>query len=203
MQSPQPGPATALLNAVAALSTTKANYWAESAVDLLLGATLVLAGARAPDIRPAGAALAVLLGLLLFSLIEYGFHRWLFHGPVEVIARGHRRHHENPKGYDGLPFFLPALVLLSLCGLFTLVVRAAYAFTLTGTIALNYVVYGVWHFTVHHHLFGWPPARDWAANHHIHHYHPDTNFGVTSPLWDVVFGTRYARPGAPARPPAP
>jgi sterol desaturase/sphingolipid hydroxylase (fatty acid hydroxylase superfamily) len=29
------------------------------------------------------------------------------------------------------------------------------------------------------------------AHHHIHHYHPETNFGVTSPLWDTILGTRF------------
>jgi len=27
----------------------------------------------------------------------------------------------------------------------------------------------------------------------VHHYHPDSNFGVTTPLWDVLLGTRYVR----------
>ncbi|HEY5999783.1 MAG TPA: sterol desaturase family protein [bacterium] len=193
VQSTTPGPDSALLRVVAALSTTRVNYWAEFAVDVPLGVTLMLAGARSPGARPAAAAATVLFGLLLFSFIEYSFHRWLFHGSVEVIARGHRRHHANPQGYDALPFFVPALILLSLCGLLALVVPRPHALVLTGTVALSYVAYGLWHFTVHHHLFRWPPARDWAANHHIHHYHAETNFGVTSPLWDVVFGTRYAR----------
>jgi 4-hydroxysphinganine ceramide fatty acyl 2-hydroxylase len=30
-----------------------------------------------------------------------------------------------------------------------------------------------------------------AAHHLIHHHHPDANFGVTTPLWDIVLGTRY------------
>jgi sterol desaturase/sphingolipid hydroxylase (fatty acid hydroxylase superfamily) len=27
----------------------------------------------------------------------------------------------------------------------------------------------------------------------VHHYHPDTNFGVTTPLWDILLRTRYVR----------
>jgi dihydroceramide fatty acyl 2-hydroxylase len=29
------------------------------------------------------------------------------------------------------------------------------------------------------------------AHHHLHHYHPGTNFGVTLPLWDTFLGTRF------------
>jgi sterol desaturase/sphingolipid hydroxylase (fatty acid hydroxylase superfamily) len=35
--------------------------------------------------------------------------------------------------------------------------------------------------------------RRWAGFHNIHHYHPETNFGVTTGLWDVLLGTRYRR----------
>lgn len=43
----------------------------------------------------------------------------------------------------------------------------------------------------------------WARRHHFHHHFADArvNHGVTSPLWDLVFGT-YRRPGVikvPAR----
>jgi sterol desaturase/sphingolipid hydroxylase (fatty acid hydroxylase superfamily) len=35
-------------------------------------------------------------------------------------------------------------------------------------------------------------ARHWSAHHLIHHRHADANFGVTTPVWDVLLGTRYA-----------
>jgi sterol desaturase/sphingolipid hydroxylase (fatty acid hydroxylase superfamily) len=157
-----------LLNTISMLSRTPLNYWAEFAVDILFG-------------------------LFLFSIIEYSFHRWLSHGSVQIMAQGHRAHHENPLGYDSLQCFLPALILMALSGLLVLLMPAKYAFLLTGIITLNYVIYGLSHFTIHHHRFHYVLARSWAANHHIHHYHADTNFGVTTPLWDIVFGTRYRR----------
>ena len=43
-------------------------------------------------------------------------------------------------------------------------------------------------------------GRRWAANHHIHHYHPDRNFGVSTPLWDIVLGTRHVSKRAAKRP---
>jgi len=183
-----------LLNALSMLCKTPLNYWAESAVDILFGAVLIFAGLRSNELAPSAVVLTILLGLFLFSIIEYSFHRWLFHGSVQILAQGHRAHHENPLGYDSLPFFLPALILLALTGVFALLMPAKYAFLLTGIITLSYVIYGLSHFTIHHHRFHSVFARNWAANHHIHHYHSDTNFGVTTPLWDVVFGTRFRRP---------
>jgi sterol desaturase/sphingolipid hydroxylase (fatty acid hydroxylase superfamily) len=182
-----------LLNAISMLSKTPLNYWAEFAVDIPFGAVLIFAGLRSNELGPIAVVLTILLGLFLFSIIEYSFHRWLFHGSLQIMAQGHRAHHENPLGYDSLPFFLPALILLALTGVLILLMSGMYAFLLTGSITLSYVIYGLSHFTIHHHRFHWIPARNWAANHHIHHYHADTNFGVTTPLWDIVFGTRYRR----------
>ncbi len=182
-----------LLNAMSTLSKTRLNYWAEFAVDIPFGAGLIFAGLRSNELGPIAPGLTILLGFFLFSIIEYSFHRWLFHGPLQIMAQGHRAHHENPLGYDSLPFFLPALILLALIAVFALLMPANNAYLLTGTIALSYVIYGLSHFTIHHHRFRYVLARDWAANHHIHHYHADTNFGVTTPLWDIVFGTRYRR----------
>jgi sterol desaturase/sphingolipid hydroxylase (fatty acid hydroxylase superfamily) len=180
-----------LLNAISKMSKTPLNYWAEFAVDIPLGVVLIFAGLQGNELNPIAVFLTILLGLFLFSIFEYSFHRYLFHGSMQIMAQSHRAHHENPLGYDSLPFFLPALILLALTGVFVLLMPANYAFLLTGTIALNYVTYGLSHFTIHHHRFHYVLTRNWAANHHIHHYHFDTNFGVTTPLWDELLGTRY------------
>jgi 4-hydroxysphinganine ceramide fatty acyl 2-hydroxylase len=178
-------------NAISKMSRTPLNYWAEFAVDIPLGVMLIFVGLRHGELNPIAVFLTILLGLFAFSLIEYSFHRWLMHGSIQIFAQGHHAHHVNPLGYDSLPFFLPALILLALAGVFVLLMPASYAFLLTGVIALGYVTYGLSHFTIHHHRFHWHFARNWAANHHIHHRHPETNFGVTTPLWDILFGTGY------------
>jgi sterol desaturase/sphingolipid hydroxylase (fatty acid hydroxylase superfamily) len=182
-----------LLNALSMLSKSPLNYWLEFAVDIPLGVALIFLGLRSHELGPFSAVLIILLGLFLFSIIEYSFHRWLFHGPVQIMAQGHRAHHENPLGYDSLPFFLPALIMLALTCMCVLLMPSNYAFLLMGAITLSYVTYGLCHFFIHHHRFHYVLARNWAANHHIHHQHADTNFGVTTPLWDIVLGTRYRR----------
>ena len=180
-----------MTDAVVRMSRTRANYWVEFVIDIALGILFVIEGLRRHDLHPAAAWLTIVLGLFLFSFMEYCFHRWLLHGPVRLMEQGHMAHHKSPLDYDSLPFFLPALILLGLTAGFVLVMPAGQAFLLAGTLLFGYVIYGFNHFIIHHVRFRRPLARKWAAYHHIHHYHPDRNFGVTTPLWDIILGTRY------------
>ena len=110
-------------------------YWAEFAVDIPLGAALIFGGLRRGKLDVTSLLATRLLGLLLFTLIEYAFHRWLLHGSVRFLDKGHRAHHENPQGYDSLPFFLPGLILLALAGMLTCLMPASRALLLIGTVA--------------------------------------------------------------------
>lgn len=175
------------------MSSTKLNYWTEFAVDLGLIAVLAFEGWKLEGGRLLPAVAAIALGLFLYSFVEYLFHRWLFHKGPAWFADGHNQHHVNPVGYDSLPFFLPALVSLGLARLYMLVMPTGLALIVAGTVTFGYVVYGLSHFSMHHVRFKNPLLRRWAALHHIHHYHPDRNFGVTTPLWDILLGTRYQR----------
>ena len=184
----------AAMRGIMKMSLTPANYWGEFALDIPIGIALVLAGLWHFDIPATNAAIVLLLGLFLFSFFEYFFHRWMFHGSIRIMVEGHRAHHEYPLGYAGLPFFLPALVMMGLLGLLCLLIPVGYACLMIGAVAFGYVTYGLGHHMIHHIRFRHPLVRRWAANHHIHHYHPDTNFGVTTPLWDIVLATRYKQP---------
>ena len=181
----------AILDGFERMAVTRANYWAGFAADLGMSLGLVAISVYRNDMHPALAVLTFASGLLLFSLVEYSFHRWLFHGPEHAMERGHRRHHQSPLGIDSLPFFLPPIALVMLAGLFVEAMPLSYALLLTGAIGGGYFAYGQCHEWIHRTRFQHPLARRWAARHHIHHHHPDRNFGVTSPLWDYVLGTRY------------
>ncbi len=188
------GMISAVPDSILRMSRTPVNYWAEFVLDIPLGVVLTFEGVRYHDIHPIEVFLTILLGLFIFSCFEYSIHRWLFHGSVQIIVQGHRAHHKNPQGYDALPFFLPSLVILGLTGIFVLLLPTSYAFLLSGVMAFSYVIYGLSHFSIHHTHFRHPLARRWAANHLIHHHHPESNFGVTTPLWDILLGTRFAIP---------
>jgi sterol desaturase/sphingolipid hydroxylase (fatty acid hydroxylase superfamily) len=181
------------VDAIVRMSSTRTNYWGEVGVDIALGLLLLAEGWRLHAGSRWTALLAVGLGLFAFSFIEYFFHRWMFHTRVPLFEQGHRTHHEQPLGYDSLPFFLPAVVLLALAGVFALVMPIGFALLMAGAITFGYVIYGLSHFIIHHVRFKRPWLRRWAGAHHVHHYHPDSNFGLTTPLWDVLLGTRYVR----------
>ena len=181
------------VDSIVRMSSTQTNYWVEVGVDLALCILFMVEGCRLNTGGALSALLAVALGLFAFSFVEYFFHRWMFHTRIPLFAQGHRMHHERPLGYDSLPFFLPGAVLLILSGLCVLIVPTGFALLMMGSVTLGYIAYGLSHFTIHHVRFKHPLLRRWAGAHHVHHYHPDSNFGVTTPLWDVLLSTRYVR----------
>jgi sterol desaturase/sphingolipid hydroxylase (fatty acid hydroxylase superfamily) len=188
-----------ILDAILKMSRTRANYWLEFVLDGALAIILLSEGLRRH--APFAAAVSlILLGLLIFSFMEYCFHRWMFHGSLRLLAQGHAAHHDNPAGYDSLPFFLPALMLSAFTGIGALLMPIDDTLLLASGIAFGYVAYGLSHYMIHHKRFRHSLTRKWAAYHHIHHYHPDSNYGVTTPLWDFVLGTRYVSNGRPSRP---
>ena len=180
-----------VLRAIVRMSSTRANYLVGQAADFVVSFALLVAAFWYDHSRPLQSALVLLLGLFIFSFIEYAFHRWLFHGPVPLFEQGHTLHHEKPLGYDSLPFFFPPAVVLLLAAVLALVLPTAIALLLSGGIALGYALYGFSHLIIHRRRFNHPLARRWAAVHHVHHHHPDKNYGVTSPLWDFLLGTWY------------
>lgn len=176
---------------LARLSTARGNARAGLIADILISVALLGAGLWRNEIGITAAVATIFSGLMLFSLVEYVFHRWLFHGYAGLLAQGHRQHHEDPTGYDALPFFMPPLAMLALASILGAVAPTSIALLLTGALAAGYAAYGLGHTTIHGKRFQQPLVRRWAASHHIHHHHPDRNFGVTTPLWDIVLGTRY------------
>ncbi|EIL97290.1 fatty acid hydroxylase [Rhodanobacter thiooxydans] len=181
------------VDAVMRMSATRTNYWTELGVDIVLCLLLLVLGWRRHAGGPLTALLALGLGLFAFSFIEYFFHRWMFHTRIPLFAQGHDLHHARPLGYDSLPFFLPPAVLLALAGVFMLVMPTGFALLLASAITFGYIIYGLSHFIIHHVRFKQPLLRRWAGAHHVHHYHPESNFGVTTLLWDVLLGTKYVR----------
>jgi 4-hydroxysphinganine ceramide fatty acyl 2-hydroxylase len=184
-------PAYAPLRWLSRLSTSRFNNYAGLSSDVMVALGLIVAGLRRDELHAVMILWLVLCGLLIFSLLEYVVHRWLFHGPFEVFEQGHRRHHEEPRGYDALPFFLPPMAYLLLAALLTYVMATSSALLLAGSVAAGYAAYGLSHWSIHAYRFRHPLVRTWAAAHHIHHNHPERNFGVTSPLWDLLLRTQY------------
>jgi NADH:ubiquinone oxidoreductase subunit 5 (subunit L)/multisubunit Na+/H+ antiporter MnhA subunit len=179
------------LRSIERLSTTRANGYAGLVADTGVAAALLMAAARQADAHLVSAAPLVAIGVLVFSLVEYSMHRWLFHGSVAIFEQGHRKHHEQPEAHDSLPFFLPPLAMLALAAVLAGLIATTPALWLSGGIAAGYAAYGLTHTAFHALRFRQRWAQRWAAAHHIHHHHAGSNFGVTSPLWDLLLQTRY------------
>ena len=148
--------------------------------------------------------LTFLSGIFFWSLFEYAIHRFAFHFFAEserakkIVYIIHGNHHEYPRDKERL-FMppVPSLILSSTIFLLIYLVSAifgasSYAFSFFPGFILGYLVYGTMHYAIH----AWNPPFKWMKplwrNHHLHHYKNDhMGFGVSSTLWDHVFGTMF------------
>lgn len=139
--------------------------------------------------------LTICLGVLTWLLAEYLIHRFLGHARKirTEFGREHTRHHSV--GDYFAPTWKKAFVAVQVLGLMMLigVPLAGWALGTTYAVsfALTYVGYEVAHRRAHTHPPTGPYSR-WLRKHHFyHHFHdPKMNHGVTSPLGDVLLGTR-------------
>lgn len=149
--------------------------------------------------RNVGIGAEVLLfigGALFWSLFEYVMHRYLFHFVAEspraqkFIYTLHGVHHEYPRDKERL--FMPPVPSLIIASLIFLGMYAVLGWNALGFFPgflFGYIMYGSMHYAIH----AFAPPRFLKAlwrNHHLHHYKTeDKGFGVSSVLWDIVFGT--------------
>ena len=141
----------------------------------------------------------LIIGLCSWSLFEYVMHRFIFHydarSPLgrKFLYHAHVSHHEDPLARSTLS---ASLIL----GLPIGAVYWPLAWALTDSwVAASWMFVGLaagffsykWvHFQCHHRRSRLRPLRYLRHYHLLHHYKtPGLRFGVTSPLFDVVFGT--------------
>ncbi|MEQ9287209.1 MAG: sterol desaturase family protein [Cyclobacteriaceae bacterium] len=136
-------------------------------------------------------------GFLLFTLAEYLMHRYLFHMKEDtekkkkLVYTMHGVHHHYPKDKDRLAMPIPASVVLAY--LFYLLFKLPlgdYVYAFLPGFYMGYASY-LW---VHYMVHAFQPPKNFFkilwVHHGIHHYkQPERAFGVSSPLWDVVFRT--------------
>ncbi|GAL83759.1 fatty acid hydroxylase [Sporocytophaga myxococcoides] len=136
-------------------------------------------------------------GFLFFTLIEYLVHRFVFHmEPTSNFKKKiqynmHGVHHEFPKDKDRLA--MPPLLSITLAVIFFVIFYSLMntkVFGFLPGLLMGYASYLFVHYIVHAYA---PPKnifKELWVNHAIHHYKDNsTVFGVSSPLWDYVFGT--------------
>ena len=146
------------------------------------------------------------LGIVIWTFVEYTMHRWVFHYQPstrwgkQLHFLLHGVHHDYPK--DASRLVMPPVVSIPLallfCGLFFLVFGRVAPGAFAGFL-LGYLFYDMVHYATHHFSMKRGVWLFLKKYHMRHHYDDDhVGYGVSSPLWDYVFGTRAPRPEAPA-----
>lgn len=150
-------------------------------------------------------------GLVFWTLTEYTLHRFVFHFHARsqwgkrIVYLFHGIHHDDPE--DARRLVMPPVVSITLATAFFFLFRLGfvaalgdaatdawfapfYAGFLTGYLAYDYI-----HFWVH---FGTPRTalgKGLKQYHMLHHFvTPDTRYGVSSPLWDIIVESSPFRP---------
>lgn len=137
-------------------------------------------------------------GFLFWTLTEYSFHRYIFHYKATtktgqyLVFLFHGIHHDDPQDPTRLVF--PPIVSITLGSLFYLGFTGLFG-AINGKAFFSgfmsgYLVYDYIHFATHH----FRPRTAWGRklkdNHMKHHFlEKGGKWGVSSPLWDHVFGT--------------
>ena len=171
----------------------KKNYWFCFIADTLSGLFFLIWEYRLHQSFILGkVALALIAGAGIWTITEYLFHRFLYHDLHGIFGDGHRIHHEDPESYVAMPWFMTTLTVFGIWYGLSIQLQVPLFSGMLGGWLLGFVAYSFVHH-IHHHWDGrfmW--MRKLKAYHRIHHQLPETNFGVTMPFWDMVFGTRHS-----------
>ncbi|XUM21079.1 sterol desaturase family protein [Bradyrhizobium oligotrophicum S58] len=126
-------------------------------------------------------------GVLAWTLAEYWIHRLIFHGPGRLAAM-HELHHAWPKDWIGAASWLTLPAFAVVFGLLALAMTRSAAASATAGLMAGYLAYCAVHIRIHHgRARFWPPMAFLHRLHAGHHRGGRANYGVSSPLWDIVF----------------
>jgi dihydroceramide fatty acyl 2-hydroxylase len=143
-------------------------------------------------------ALLIVAGLALWTLTEYWLHRLLFHWEPRFPGGDrfhfiiHGVHHDHPN--DKLRLVMPPAASIPLATIFyvafILIFGTPAAYPIFAGLILGYLVYDYTHYHLHHHVPKTSLGKRLRTQHMRHHFQDHHfGFGVSSPLWDVVFRT--------------
>jgi len=142
----------------------------------------------------------VVAGIFVWTFIEYVLHKYIFHFDAKsefgkkIHFIFHGVHHDYPS--DSRRLVMPPSVSIPLAALFYFIFRylvgEVYVLPFFSGFIIGYLFYDLTHYAIHHfnmHSKFWLEIK----NHHmLHHYHDqDKGYGVSSPLWDLVFGSMF------------
>ncbi|MDA8363365.1 MAG: sterol desaturase family protein [Gammaproteobacteria bacterium] len=175
---------------VLAIEHTRRGYFIDAVC--YLAAVLLLSGLllfATPSGTRAGAAVATAAGLVAWSLIEYGMHRFILHR-IAPFRRLHEEHHRRPQALLATPTLLSAAAILVGVSLPAILLGNLWiGCGATLGVTAGYLAFSVLHYAVHHTRLRSPWLSQRQRLHALHHRFPDRYYGVTLSLWDHVFNT--------------
>lgn len=168
------------------------------------------------------------IGLLIWTFIEYLLHRFAFHAPDEIMKETHEIsaglalnepvipalptmrhviyfifhgvHHEYPS--DSMRLVMPPVASLPMgvvaWFIFSMIFGGKAIPAFAGLL-VGYLIYDTMHFVLHHKSVPTAFGKLIKKAHMRHHFlEPDEDYGVSSPLWDIIFRTYGGKKTAPS-----
>jgi len=137
------------------------------------------------------------LGAITFTWVEYLIHRYIFHMSTETEKRAklqytiHGVHHEYPKDKERLA--MPPVLSITLATMLLVLFRLILG-DLVFSFLPGFIVGYAYYLSIHYMVHAYQPPKNFLkilwVNHSIHHYKDGAEvFGVSSPLWDYIYGT--------------
>lgn len=156
------------------------------------------------NISPWVIFLVFFAGVFLWTLSEYLLHRFVFHFPARgalmerITFLFHGVHHAQPQCKTRL--VMPPVVSIPMALiffgvfyiLFKIILGAGFLiYPVFSGFLTGYIIYDMTHYATHHFAMRTGYYKYIKRYHNQHHYKtPNKRFGVSSPVWDVVFGTK-------------
>lgn len=149
-------------------------------------------------------AAGFLVGLFVWTLTEYTLHRFLFHYPPKtprqekIFFLFHGVHHAQPQCKTRL--VMPLVLSIPMAAVFYGIFYFLFVYLLGADVwffsafsgfLVGYLIYDLTHYATHHFPMRSGYLKFIKRYHMQHHYKtPNQRYGVSSPLWDIIFHTR-------------
>lgn len=182
------------------LGSSRFNYWFGYIANVTLVAWLFSHALAHGTLQISFGHLATLVasGFLLWTLLEYLLHRFIYHVIPSPLSVGHDLHHHRPRELIGVPWWLTSLLVVALFTGLAKTFQPASLGVLMSATWLGYICYCILHHASHHWRLGSGYLRKMKQHHLLHHAHPQYNWGFTTALWDRIFGT-YLKSSRPQK----
>jgi sterol desaturase/sphingolipid hydroxylase (fatty acid hydroxylase superfamily) len=151
------------------------NYWLVLVSDVVWALAFLVVGWAQYAGPPLVAITAIAVGVTGWGLLEYVLHRWILHGRPSIARRSHARHHGDVHALISTPLLVMLACALAIRALLALVLPSGILHHFQHRQGPTIARVGYW--------------RKLLLFHDRHHHRPAVNYGVTTTIWDRVFGT--------------